>query len=255
MAGASGAGGSVAGAGGLLAGRGGSGGANAGTAGAAAGAAGAPVDHSLPGAIVVLGSSTSAGTGPKDPKNAWVPRYQAYLAKEFPQFKLVNLAVGGYTTFEIQPTDYKPPPNRKNPVKDHNITAALALKPDAIIVNMPSNDQANNFPVSEQMANYERVAALASAQHVSLWVSTSQPRNFDNTAQLDSLKQARDQITQRFSPRVLDFWNPFAQADGRVKPEYGAGDGIHLNDAAHAILAQKVIDARVPEAVLSRVSN
>ena len=68
-------------------------------------------------------------------------------------------------------------------------------------------------------------------------------------------RQIRDQITQRFSPRVLDFWNPFAQADGRVKPEYGAGDGIHLNDAAHAILAQKVIDARVPEAVLSRVSN
>ena len=167
----------------------------------------------------------------------------------------MNLAVGGFTTFEIQPTDYKPPPNRKNPDKNHNITAALALSPNAIIVNMPSNDQANDFPVSEQMANYERVATLATARHILLWVSTSQPRNFDNTARLDALKQARDQITQRFSPRVLDFWNPFAQTDGKVKAEYGAGDGVHLNDAAHAILAQKVIDAHVPEAVLSAAAS
>src|SRR5438552_2619057 len=54
-------------------------------------------DHSRKGLIVVLGSSTAAGTGPKDPKNAWVSRYQAHLATQYPNVTLVNLAVGGYT--------------------------------------------------------------------------------------------------------------------------------------------------------------
>ena len=55
------------------------------------------VDRSQPGVIVVLGSSTSAGIGPRDPKNAWVARYQRYLAEQFPSFTLTNLAVGGQT--------------------------------------------------------------------------------------------------------------------------------------------------------------
>ena len=46
----------------------------------------AVVVATVPGTLVVLGSSTSAGTGPSDPKNAWVPRYQAYLAGAFPHF-------------------------------------------------------------------------------------------------------------------------------------------------------------------------
>src|SRR5882724_5981583 len=101
--------------------------------------------------IVVLGSSTSAGTGPKDPNNAYVPRYQAYLAQQFPKFTLLNLAVGGQTTYHIQPTGFSSPESRPTPTPDKNITAALALDPDAIIVNMPSNDTAANIPASEQL--------------------------------------------------------------------------------------------------------
>jgi lysophospholipase L1-like esterase len=261
-AGASAAG--VAGSGGGAS-RGGAGGASAGgTDGAASpgGAAGADgfagddgasqaIDHSLPGLIVVLGSSTAAGTGPKDPKNAWVPRYQAYLEQQFPNVKLVNLAVGGFTTYNIQPSDYEPPAGRPSPVDGKNITAALALKPNAIIVNTPTNDQALNIPVPEQMANYDRIATLTTAGRALLWVTTTQPRDFTDPAQLTNLMQARDAILQRFAPRALDFWTPFAEPDGTQKPEYAAGDGIHLNDAAHAILASIVIAAQVPETFLS----
>jgi lysophospholipase L1-like esterase len=224
-----------------------------GGAAGAAGSAGAPsIDQSAPGVIVVLGSSTSAGTGPTDPKNAWVPRYQAYLAQEFPNFKLTNLAVGGQTTYHIQPTGYAPPPNRPTPVEGKNITAALALNPDAIIVNMPSNDQANDFSQQEQQANYERIATLATGANVRLWVSTSQPRNFSEPERLTSLVQTRDAILARFSPRTLDFWTPFATASGTIKPEYDSGDGTHLNDGAHAILADIVKAAKIPEAVLTK---
>jgi lysophospholipase L1-like esterase len=208
------------------------------------------VVHSRPALIVVLGSSTSAGTGPSDPNNAWVPRYRAYLQQRFPAFGLTNLAVGGFTTYHVQPSDFIPPTGRPTPVAGKNITAALALKPDAIIVNLPSNDAAAHVPLAEQLANYQRLGELASAAHVPLWVSTSQPRNFGDGAQRALLTQASDGIQRRFAPRVLDFWTPFADAAGRIEPEHDSGDGTHLNDAAHARLLEIVVAAQVPEAVL-----
>ncbi|HEY0468113.1 MAG TPA: SGNH/GDSL hydrolase family protein [Polyangiaceae bacterium] len=202
---------------------------------------------SVHGSIVVLGSSTAAGTGPKDPNNAWVARYRAKLRQQFPNVTLVNLAVGGQTTFELQPTGYVPPPNRPAPVEGKNITAALALKPSAIIVNLPSNDQANHYPLDEQLANYDRLANLAQSAQVPLWVSTTQPRNFGDSAQLENLTQARDAINKKFAPRTLDFWTPFAAPNGFIKPIYNSGDGTHLNDAAHAIVVKIVEAARIPE--------
>jgi lysophospholipase L1-like esterase len=246
---------------GTQAGVGGQGGAATGGASGAAGTGGAasggmpgsggnlPVDRDLPGKIVVLGSSTSAGTGPKDPKNAYVVRYQAYLAQQFPHFTLVNLAVGGQNTYHIQPTGFTPPANRPAPVEGKNITAALALQPNAIVVNMPSNDTAANVTTSEQLANFERVADLANAAHVLLWVTTTQPRDFGNAAQITEQQQVRDAILTSYAPRTLDFWTPFATAEGKTKPEYGAGDGIHLNDAAHAILLDIVVAAQIPQTV------
>jgi lysophospholipase L1-like esterase len=209
-----------------------------------------PVVRSRPGLIVVLGSSTSAGTGPSNPKNAWVERYRAYLQQRFPDFALVNLAVGGQTTYHIQPTGFVPAAGRAAPRTDKNISAALALRPSAVIVNMPSNDAAASIPISEQVANYERVAKLASDAGVLLWVSTSQPRNFDSDAQHLLLSQARDAINIKLAPRTLDFWTPFADASGNIESEYDSGDGVHLNDAAHARLFGIVVAARVPEAVL-----
>jgi lysophospholipase L1-like esterase len=208
------------------------------------------VVHSRPALIVVLGSSTAAGTGPSDPNSAWVPRYRAYLQQRFPAFGLTNLAVGGFTTYHVQPSDFIPPAGRPKPVAGKNITAALALKPDAIIVNLPSNDAAAHVPLAEQLANYQRIGELASAAHVPLWVSTSQPRNFGDGAQRGLLTQASVGIQRRFAPRVLDFWTPFADAAGRIAPEHDSGDGTHLNDAAHARLLEIVETARVPEAVL-----
>jgi len=209
------------------------------------------LDYTLHGSIVVLGSSTSAGIGPKQAKNAWVPRYRARLAERFPNVSVLNLAAGGQTTFHIQPTGYTPPPNRPAPVSNRNITAALALRPIAIIVNLPSNDQAENYPWPEQLANYNRVAHLASTANVPLWVSSTQPRNFQDAAQSSDLIRARGALSQRFSPRALDFWTPFATSDGWIQPRYNAGDGTHLNDAAHAILADIVEAARIPEQLVS----
>lgn len=192
-----------------------------------------------PPVVVVLGSSTAEGTGPLDPQNAWVERYRAHLAVTHPDAQLFNLAVGGYTTRAILPEG--------DPAT--NIDAALALSPSVILINLPGNDVLFSIPVETQMMNYERVVALAQAEGVPVWIATSQPKNYTNQWQLDALFEVRDETLRRFSPRTLDFWTPFAEADGTIDPAYDSGDGNHLNDAAHAILAQTVIDAAILEAL------
>jgi len=196
--------------------------------------------------IVILGSSTAAGTGPRDPKNAWPRRYAAHLAQQFPRYQLVNLAVGGQTTYHVQATSFVPPAGRPTPVEGKNITAALRFHPRAVIINLPSNDSAERIAPQEQLANLERVAQLAERSGVRVWVTSPQPRNFSDE-QCRAQLAVRDVINTRFSPRVLDFWRPFVSATQRIEPAYDAGDGVHLNDAAHAILANTVIAARLPQ--------
>ncbi len=253
-AGAGGVSAGSAGVAGAAAGGGGTaGGAGAGGSGGSGGSGGAvAIDHNAHGLIVVLGSSTAAGTGPTDPRNAWVERYRAYLKQEFVNFELINLAVGGYTTYQVQATGYAPPQGRPAPVPDHNISKALSSTPDAIIINLPGNDTASGFTQEEQMGNFTRVTDLATASGVLCWVTTTQPRNFADMAQRTLQMSVRDAIKAKYADHTLDFWTAFAQADGKIKPMYDSGDGTHMNDAAHAILVEQVIAAKVPEAILSK---
>jgi hypothetical protein len=61
----------------------------------------------------------------------------------------------------------------------------------------------------------------------------------------------RDQLKAKYTDHTLDFWTGFAEDNGSIKAMWDAGDGTHMNDAAHALLVQQVINAKIPEAVLS----
>lgn len=212
-----------------------------------------PSGRAAPNLIVVLGSSTAAGLGPSEPEKAWVARYERYLAEQFPEFRVQSLAVGGQTTYQIQPSGFVPPVGRPAPSSGHNITAALALGPRALVVNMPSNDAAERYTPEEQLANFARVSAAAAAARVPLWVTTTQPRNFGDASQLAAQVEVRDAILRRFAPRTLDFWTPFATSSGKLAARFDAGDGTHLNDAGHAVLLERVVAAGIPQAVSSSV--
>jgi lysophospholipase L1-like esterase len=200
--------------------------------------------------VVVLGSSTAAGYGLADPSTSWVRRYTSYLAADLPGSTVTNLAVSGYTTYQIQPTGTVNPSGRPAVDAAHNITAALALHPDAIVVNMPSNDAATGVPVEDTMTNLKTVAARASAAHVLIWVSTTQPRQLaaDGIALLIGV---RDRTKQEFGDRALDFFTPLAAADGTPLPLYNQGDGIHPNAEGHRLLFEQVRMADLP-AVIAR---
>lgn len=195
--------------------------------------------------VVVLGSSTAQGVGASVPDSAWVNRYRAALVALNPDHRVTNLALGGYTTWHIRPTGAPYPPDRPAPDPARNVTEALSLEPDAIIVNLPSNDVAAGYPIAEQIENYDMVRSLALAEGVPVWFTTPQPRNFSQ-AMRDSLIVMRDLTFALYGRYAIDFWTGLAAADGTILAQYNSGDGIHLNDAGHRLLFQRTMAEDIP---------
>ncbi len=201
------------------------------------------VEPSAPCTIVVLGSSTAAGTGPSTADSTWVNRYRKSVAGCDSRIEVVNLARGGYNTFKLLPDDGFIPAGINQTIDSaRNITAAMALNPQAIIINLPSNDAASGYDVAQQLANYDQM--LAAAGNVPVYVSTPQPRNF-GAAQIAIQRELLDSTFARFGDRAIDFWTPFVTTDGTVNPAYDSGDGVHLNDAAHRILWDSVMAKQI----------
>ena len=200
--------------------------------------------------VVVIGSSTAEGTGASPADSAWVNRYRSYLQKYSSDFEVINLAIGGFTSYRVMPTATTLPSNRTDyPRENNNITFALAFHPKAIIVNLPTNDAANYYTISEQVANFDTLAAYAGRYQIPVWFSTTQPRNFSDAGQRANLVTMRDSIISRYSnrqwTRVIDFWTGLADANGNIVSTYNSGDGVHLNNKGHRLLYERVVEARV----------
>ncbi|MFT5777625.1 MAG: lysophospholipase L1-like esterase [Crocinitomicaceae bacterium] len=196
--------------------------------------------------VVVLGSSTAAGTGPSTADSAWVNRYRNYVESINSSNEVINLAVGGYTTYKIMRTGFTPPPGRPTPDITKNISAALALNPDAIIVNMPSNDVSSGFTYLEQIDNLDSIVELSTISSVPIWICTTQPKNFSDSVLRQLQSDIKDTILARYAPRSIDFWTGVALGNNTIDPTYDSGDGTHLNDAGHALLSSRVIEADLP---------
>jgi lysophospholipase L1-like esterase len=194
--------------------------------------------------IVILGSSTAAGHGPSSADSAWVNRYRKFVQKQNSKIDVVNLAVGGYTTYHILPDGVKTPKDRPQPSIAHNITAALKYSPTAIIINLPSNDCARKYTVKEQIKNYRAVMEKADSANVPVWITTTQPCNYKEDVR-KCLIAMRDSTYSIWGSRTIDFWRGIAEKDGRVIEKYNSGDGVHLNNAAHRILFIRVADKKI----------
>ncbi|MBK9291032.1 MAG: T9SS type A sorting domain-containing protein [Bacteroidetes bacterium] len=191
--------------------------------------------------FVVLGSSTAAGTGASSAANSWVGKFRTYVQNIDPDAVVVNLAVGGFTTYHVMPTGFVPPAGRPSPSPNNNITRAMAYNPWAIIINLPSNDAANNYTVEEQMSNFAAILAPAIAQNKHFRLTTTQPRNFSNPAQLQNLINVRTAILNTYGNNAVNIFDELANPDGTIKPMYNSGDGIHLNDAGHNYIYQQIV--------------
>ena len=85
---------------------------------------------------------------------------------------------------------------------------------------------------------------------IPVWVSTTQPRNLDATGRANLIAM-RDSTYSMFGEKTLDFWTTIANEDGTINSSYDYGDGIHLNDAGHKILYDRVVAAGIWSTIVS----
>lgn len=199
--------------------------------------------------LVVLGSSTPAGAGASVSDSAWVNRYRLFLQGINPDNEVINLARGGATTYRIMPDGFISPPNRHSVDTLRNISQAIRLGADAVIVNMPSNDAATGVTVAEQMQNFRAVIQEGQQAGIPVWIATTQPRNG-----LPTMRQTqaivKDSILAAFSPRAIDLWTGMADSLNGLDSAYDSGDGVHLNDAGHRLVYERVVQANILSEIL-----
>ncbi|MCB9663995.1 MAG: SGNH/GDSL hydrolase family protein [Alphaproteobacteria bacterium] len=187
--------------------------------------------------FVVLGSSTAAAFGLLDASKGWVARWEEVLKRDHhPDDVVVNLAVPGFRTSSILP----------GASEGHDLTEALAQAPDAIVVNLPSNDAASGMAVETSLQNLETLREAAGG--VPIWMTTSQPRKLGAGGQA-KLAGYRDGVLEAWGARALDFWTPLATADGQPDPAAIQFDGIHPNAEGHARLFAVIEAADLPAAL------
>jgi len=201
--------------------------------------------------IVVLGSSSAYGTGASTSDSSYVSKYRAYLKRKNPLNNIINYGIPGYRTYHnLRPTGYVPPADRPYPNTEFNITNALLENPDAIIINMPSNDAANNYTLAEQQANFEATMRIADSLKIPVWVTTSQPRFYMTTEQMTNLRDFRSWVLTRFANKAVDFWDGIANEDGTIKSEYYY-DYVHVNNAGH----EEFFNRLKKECILDTLAN
>ena len=201
--------------------------------------------------LVILGSSTTFGTGASTSDSSFVSKYRAYIKRKNPLNNIINYGIPGYRTYHnLRPTGYVPPADRPYPNTDFNISAALLDNPDAIIINMPSNDAANNYTLAEQQENFEATMRIADSLKIPVWVTTSQPRfNFTNQ-QMTNLRDFRAWVLSRFADKAVNFWDGIANEDGTIASQYYY-DNVHVNNAGHEEFYKRIKS----ECILDTLAN
>ncbi len=198
--------------------------------------------------IVVIGSSTAEGVGAYPPQMSWANRFRIYLKALHPDSELINLGRGGLQTFHLVPSEHSAAPGRPRPDSERNITRALAFRPDAVIVQAPSNDAAANYGPAEQLVNFDLILAAGMTAGVPVWFCAPQPRQFA-PEQVRIQVELRQAMRLRYGHLLIDAWEALATPEGLLRPECDSGDGAHLNNRGHARLLERVLYANIPRAL------
>ncbi len=212
--------------------------------------------------LVVLGASTAAGKNlpenGESPADSWVNRYAAYLSVQKPGSTVVNLAVSGYNSYHGLPTGSVAPAGRPAADTARNITAAIALRPDAIITNYVGD---GGFGNDEVLTNLAVIAAAAGKAGIPLWMATTQPSINGQTPAVIAVKlDQRDRVLARFASQAIDFWTPLADTNGSglaARSLIQLYDDNHPNAEGHRRLFEQVVAAgvsRVPSTLRRRRS-
>jgi lysophospholipase L1-like esterase len=156
------------------------------------------------------------------------------------QVTLVNLARAGALTPQALPANTPPAAGRPAPDPAINIDRALAQAPRLLVLAFPSNDAVAGLPAAETVAHLSRLRELAAAQSASTILLSSQPRDGLTATQQATLDETDRLGAASFGECFVDVRAALAGVHGGIAAAYAAGDGVHLNDAGHRLIADRL---------------
>ncbi|MBC7397583.1 MAG: SGNH/GDSL hydrolase family protein [Bdellovibrionales bacterium] len=195
--------------------------------------------------IVIIGSSTAAGTGASSYANSWVSKMYTdlnYLAG----VTLIqnNLALGGLNSSNLATTG----------MADRNITKALSLNPSLIIVALTGgNDLSSGVSETTYFSNLDDIKSAALARHVPIFFTGTSPKTAVTYDQRQELKTWNEGMLVReascttplqdhYSPCFINVFMGLADPSTlMINSTYAYGDGTHLNDRGHAYYESVVL--------------
>lgn len=190
--------------------------------------------------VVILGSSTALGVGASTVDSSWAKIVQTTVNAHGVKANFINLAFGGYTTYDVMPTGFYVA-NRPTPDTTRNITKALSYKPSLVIISLPNNDIADTFTYQEILSNYTRLTSMLDSAKVPYLIFSTQPRDFADVNERMRLNVLNNDIINTYSGKVNNFLDQLSTSTFSIDSIYSAGDGIHLNNAGHRIIANATL--------------
>lgn len=183
-----------------------------------------------------MGSSTAAGAGAPAGKG-WVALLQANWSAK--GYALVNLAKGGITTYQALSAASPPVANRPLPDPPLNIDQASTRSPKLLFLSFPTNDTAAGYGTDEIVNNVLAIRAKALAASVPVIVLSTQPRAL-TAAQQQQLLDIDQRLIKEVGTCFVAVHARLAGPDDKLAAIYDSGDGIHPNEAGHAVIAGAV---------------
>jgi acyl-CoA thioesterase-1 len=183
-----------------------------------------------------MGSSTASGAG-ATAGQSWVDRLKAGYAMR--SVSIANIAKGGTTTYEGLPSSSIPVAGRPAPDPSSNVDAAIARSPKLVLVAYPTNDTAMGFTVDETVHNLLAIRSAAQAGGAAVIILSTQPAPF-TPARLALLPQIDIRVAEAVGNCFVPVREALAAPNGTLSAAYDSGDGLHPNDAGHAVINARV---------------
>jgi lysophospholipase L1-like esterase len=187
--------------------------------------------------LAVLGSSTAAGTGASQVSRSWVGLLQTWLSKTKRE-SIINLATPGILSTSALCTQQVSSNLAELVSPTRNVDRALKLGATHLIFAFPSNDTTNGMPAEQTISNLLDMRQCAqSNDKAQVAVMSSLPRDGLTKQQNATIVQIDAAMRKEFGSCYINVRSALADVNNEsIRHDLSAGDGVHFNDAGHAII-------------------
>jgi lysophospholipase L1-like esterase len=116
----------------------------------------------------------------------------------------------------------------------------LAHRPTTVLLMVGGNDLQFGYPPAQWQSQYSNLVAQLQLNGVKVKHCLNPPRNVVNLVPLVTWISSNYPASD-----VIDTWTPFLTGVSSLNPAYDSGDGVHPNDAGHALLSA-IISTNAP---------